>query len=84
MYIDIKIQQGSRLKKIFHKLCDTLEDFIFSIVEKLPERFIPPKMMDLLERYLNKRLQQLEQQNIENNWKIAYLDKVIDEKGIKR
>lgn len=84
MYIDIKIQQGSRLKKIFHKLCDTLEDFIFSIVEKLPERFIPPKMMDWLERYLNKRIQQLEQQNIEDTWKMVYLDKVIDEKGIKR
>lgn len=84
MYIDIKIQQGSRLKKIFHKLHDTLEDFIFSIVEKLPERFILPKVMNLLERHLNQRIQQLEQQNIENNWKIACLDKVIVEKGIKR
>lgn len=84
MYIDIKIQQGSRLKKIFHKLCDTLEDFIFSIVEKLPERFIPPKMMNLLGRHLNKRLQQLEQQNIEDTWRLVYLGKAIKEKGIKR
>lgn len=84
MYINIKIQQGSRLKKIFHKLYDKLEDCLFSIVEKLPQEFIPPKMMDLLERHLNKRIQQLEQQNIEDTWKMMYLDKVIDEKGIKR
>lgn len=84
MHIDIKIQQGSRLKKIFHKLHDTLEDFIFSIVEKLPERFIPPTMMNWLEKLLNKRIQQLEQQNIEDSWRLAYLNKTIDEKGIKR
>jgi hypothetical protein len=83
MHIDIKIQQGSKLKKIFHKLCDTLEDFIFSIVEKLPERLIPSKMMDRVERYLNKRIQQLEQQNIEDTCRLEYLDKFIDEKGIK-
>lgn len=83
MHIDIKIQQGSKLKKIFHKLCDTLEDFIFSIVEKLPERLIPSKTMDRVERYLNKRIQQLEQQNIEDTCSLEYLDKFIDEKGIK-
>lgn len=84
MYINIKIQQRSKVKQIFHKLYDTLEDCLFSIVEKLSERFIPPKMMDWLERYLNKRIQQLEQQSIEDTWKMVYLDKVIDEKGIKR
>lgn len=84
MYINIKIQQGSRLKKIFHKSYDKLEDCLFSIVEKLPERFIPPTMMTLLEKHLNKRIQQLEQQNIEDTWRLAYLDKTIKEKGIKR
>lgn len=84
MYIDIKIQQGSRLKKFFHKLYDTLEDCLFSIIEKLPERLIPPKVMTLLEKHLNKRIKQLEQQNIEDTWRLAYLDKAIEEKGIKR
>lgn len=84
MYIDIKIQQESKLKRIFHKLHNKLEDCLFSVLEKLPERLIPPKMMNLLERHLNKRIQQLEQQNIENTWEMAYLERVIDEKGIKR
>lgn len=84
MYIDIKIQQRSRLKKFFHRLCDKLEDFIFSIIEKLPEGFIPPAILNLLERHLNKRIRQLEQQNIEDTWRLVYLDRIIDEKGIKR
>lgn len=84
MCINIELKKGSKLKKIFHKLYDKFEGFIFSIVEKLPEKLIPSKMMNLLERHLNKRIQHLEQQNIEDTWRLAYLDKTIEEKGIKR
>ncbi|MCM1059638.1 MAG: hypothetical protein NC452_05035 [Eubacterium sp.] len=84
MCIDINIQRRSKAKQFFCKIGDKLEDTWFSVVEKLPERLITSKMMNWLDRHLNKKIQQLERQNIENNWKKVYLDRFIDDKGIRR
>ena len=79
--IDIEIRKQNRIKDFFHKLQSRLklEDFIFSIFQKLPERLIPHWLMDWMEQYLNKRISQLQQETIKQNWKNIYLQKAVSE-----
>ena len=46
---------------------------------KLPDRFIPSALMDWLDRYTTKRINQLKQQNIKNTWRNLYLQKAVDD-----
>lgn len=77
--IDIEIKKCSRIKDFFHKLHSKLEDMMFSIIQKLPEKFIPRFLMKWLERYTTKRINELKQQSIIQTWRNMYLQKVIDD-----
>ena len=77
--IDIEIKKRSFIKDFFHKQHSKLEDLFFKIIMKLPDRFIPSSLMDWLDRYTTKRINQLKQQNIKQTWKSVYLKKAVDE-----
>ena len=77
--IEIEIKKHSFLKDFFHKLHNKLEDLLFKIIMKLPDRFIPSALMDWLDRYTTKRINQLKQQNIKNTWRNLYLQKAVDD-----
>lgn len=77
--IDIEIKKRSIVKELFHKLHSTIEDLIFKLIMKLPDKFIPSFLMEWLERYTTKRINQLKQQNIKQTWKNTYLQKAVDE-----
>lgn len=77
--IDIEIKKCSRTKEFFHKLHNKLEDLMFSIIQKLPERFIPRSLMEWLDRYTTKRINELKQQNIKQTWRNIYLQDAINE-----
>lgn len=77
--IDIEIRKPNRIKEFFHKLHSRLEDLIFSIIQRLPERLIPHWLMNWMEQYLNKRITQLQQETIKQNWKNTYLQKAVTE-----
>lgn len=77
--IDIEIRKPNRIKDFFHKLHSRLEDILFSIIQKLPERFIPSILMDWMEQYLNNHINQLQQETIKQNWKNVYLQKAVTE-----
>ena len=77
--IDIEIKKRSFTKDFFHKLHNKLEDLLFKIIMKLPDRFIPSALMDWLDRYTTKRINQLKQQNIKNTWRNLYLQKAVDD-----
>ena len=77
--IDIEIKKCSFLKDFFHKLNNKLEDLLFKIIIKLPDRFIPSALMDWLDRYTTKRINQLKQQNIKNTWRNLYLQSAVDD-----
>ena len=77
--IDIVIKKRSFLKDFFHKIHNKLEDLLFKIIMKLPDRFIPSALMDWLDRYTTKRINQLKQQNIKNTWRNLYLQKAVDD-----
>ena len=77
--IEIEIKKHSFLKDFFHKLHNKLEDLLFKIIMKLPDRFIPSALMDWLDRYTTKRINQLKQQNIKQTWRNLYLQSAVDD-----
>ena len=77
--IDIEIKNRNRLKEFFHRLHSKLEDIAFSIIQKLPEKFIPQRLMNRLEKYLDKRIIELKQQSIKMTWHNMYLQNSLTE-----
>ena len=77
-HINIEIQKLNRFKDLLHKIFNRLEDLLFTIVPKLPEKFIPSSLMNWMERYTDKRLAELKQQIIRDQWKKIALEKAIE------
>lgn len=77
--IDIEIKKRSLVKDFFHKLHSKLEDLFFKIIMKLPDRFIPSALMEWLDRYTTKRINQLKQQKIKQTWRNLYLQSAVDD-----
>lgn len=77
--MDIEIKDRNPIKDFFHKLHSRFEDMMFSVIQKTPEKFIPQWLMNWLDRYLNKRINELRQQNIKQTWRKMYLEKAADE-----
>lgn len=77
--IDIEIKKRSIVKAFFHKLHSTSEDLLFSLIMRLPEKFIPSTLMEWLDRYTTKRIRQLKMQNVKQTWRNVYLQKAVDD-----
>lgn len=77
--MDIEIKKHSRIKDFFHKITDKLEDILFSIILSLPEKWIPHFLMDYLNQYTTKRLNQLKQQTTRQEWEQIYLQKAVED-----
>lgn len=77
--MDIEIKPKSKIKVFLLKLQDKSEELLFSIVQKLPESFIPVSLMNWLESYINKRTQELQQEIIRKQWQKIHLEKAVEE-----
>lgn len=77
--IYIEIKDRNRVKEFFHKLHSKLEDIMFSIFQKLPEKFIPRWLMEWLDRYTTKRITELKQQHIKQAWRNMYMQNAFNE-----
>lgn len=77
--INIELKDRNRLKEFLHKLHSRLEDISFSIIQKLPEKFIPQCLMNWLEKYLDKRISELKQESIKMTWRNMYLQSATNE-----
>lgn len=77
--IDIEIKDRNHVKDCFHKLHSRLEDIAFSIIQRIPEKFIPQWLMNRLEKYLDKRISELKQESIQMTWKNMYLQNSLAE-----
>lgn len=77
--IDIEINDRNHIKDFFHKLHSRLEDIAFSIIQKLPAKFIPHWLMNWLEKYLDKRISELKQESIKMTWRNMYLQKAVND-----
>ena len=77
--IDIELKDRNHIKDFFHKLHSRLEDIAFSIVQRIPEKFIPQWLMNRLEKYLDERISELKQQSIKMSWRNMYLQSATHE-----
>ena len=67
--IDIEIKDPNKIERIFHKLYIKLEDLFFNLIMKLPEKLIPKSLMEWMNKYLTRRVQQLKQETIKQTWR---------------
>ena len=77
--IEIEIKPRNRAKEFFDMIKDKSEDLMFSIITKLPERFIPSPLMQWLTAYLDRSTQELQQEIIRQQWQKVYLEKAVAE-----
>lgn len=77
--IDIEIKDRNHIQDFFHKLHSKLEDITFSVIQRIPEKFIPHWLMNWLSRYLDKRISELKQQSIKMTWRNMYLQNAVDD-----
>lgn len=77
--INIEIKKRSIVKESLHQLHSKLEDLFFKIIMIIPEQLIPSFLMEWLDRYTTKRINQIKQQNIRQTWRNLYLQQAVDE-----
>ena len=77
--MNIEIKNQNIFHRISNKLRDKSEDFLFALVQRLPERFISASLMDWMERYTDKRLAELQRQLIKDNWTNVELQKAVEQ-----
>ena len=77
IYIEIKYR--NRLKEFFQNFHSKAEDIAFSIIQRIPEKFIPHWLMNWLEKYLDKRIRELKQESIKMTWHNMYLQNSLTE-----
>ena len=77
--IEIELKDHNPIKEFFHKLHSRLEDIAFSIIQRIPDKFIPHLLMNRLEKYLDKRISELKQQSIQMTWRNMYLQNAVND-----
>lgn len=77
--MNYEITPRNRAKDFSRQIHDKLENFLFWILQKIPERFIPSALMHWADRYLDKRIHQLKQETNRQNWNKSYLDQALKE-----
>ncbi len=77
--IDIELKDRNRIKEFFHRFHSRAEDILFSIVQKIPEKFLPHWLMNWLDQYTTKRISQLQQQIIKQRWRQDALEKAVSD-----
>lgn len=63
--------------KIIKKIGNKLENLFFEIIQRIPDRFIPQFLMNRIERYMDKRISEMQQQIVKYKWQEVELEKTI-------
>ena len=77
--MNYEITPRNRAREFFHQIHDKLEDFLFWIIQNIPEKFISSTLLHWANCYLNKRIHHLKQETIRQNWNKAHLDQALKE-----
>jgi len=67
IHINIEIKKPNRFRNISKKFFSKLEDFIFSIIQRLPDKLLPSILISWLNRYTDKRISELQHQIFRTN-----------------
>ena len=76
---NIVINRRNKVKEFFTKIGSKAEDVLFDLIGKLPERLIPGFVLNWAERYLDKRMAELQYEQVKANWNIVDLEKAVKE-----
>lgn len=63
--------------KIINKIGSKIENLFFEIIQRIPDRFIPQFIMNRIERYMDNRISEIEQQIIKYKWEQIELEKTV-------
>ena len=77
--MNIQIKKQNIFRRIANKLHDKSEDFLFALVQRLPEHFIPASLMNWIEHYTDKRIAELQRQLVKDNWTNVELQKAVEQ-----
>ena len=77
--MNYEITPRNRAREFFHQIHDNLENFLFWIIQNLPENLIPAALINWTDQYLDKRIQYLKQEILHQNWNKAHLDQALKE-----
>lgn len=77
--IDIELKDRNKMKDFFRKLHGNFENLAFSIILKLPEHLIPHWLMNRLNHYADKRINELKQQIIKDRWRQDTLERTLSD-----
>ena len=77
--MNYEITPRNRAKEFFHQIHDNLENFLFWIIQNLPENLIPAALINWTDQYLDKRIQYLKPDILHQNWNKAHLDQALKE-----
>lgn len=77
--IRIELKPESKFEKLTSKLHNTFENILFSLIQKIPERFIPQFIIKWVGNYATKRTQQLQQDIIRQRWEQVELERFLQE-----
>ena len=75
----IEVKEPDKKIDFYKKLKSKAENVLFSIIELLPEKLIPGFVMNWVSRYIDKRMNELKQEQIKVNWNKTYMEKAVEE-----
>lgn len=75
----ITVKEPENKREFFKKIKSKAEDILFSIIELLPEKLIPGFVMDWVSKYIDKRMNEIKQEQIKANWNKTYVEKAVKE-----
>jgi hypothetical protein len=82
--LNIEIKPHNKVKDYLDCFHNRLEDLMCDMFLKIPRRFIPTPLMEWLDAYTTKRINQLKQQTIKQTWNNMYLQKVAEDISAKQ
>ena len=75
----ITVEEPNKRREFCKRIKSKAEDLFFSIIELLPEKFIPGCVMEWVSRYIDKRTAELKKEQTQANWKKVYTEKAVEE-----
>ena len=72
--MNIVVKKANKIVLLYQRAKSKLEDVFFSIILLLPEKMIP---LPLMEKYIKKRENQLQAQQVKQNWRIMELENAV-------
>lgn len=73
----INLKPRNPLQELLDKSHSKAEDLLFSIIQHLP--VVPSFLANWLERYMDKRIAELQQETIKQQWDKVSLEQVVDD-----